>query len=212
MELETMTCVDLTLRGIGRDAVPEIAVRHVALRSAATAYTGVVYTTTGSSMLGSYIDFPGHILETDDGRRADTADLADFYRMDASVIHLDRADGSGGISAEELEKAFGGVPDTPVVILNALGARGPLDIAPRSVWLAMDAVEWLIRSKCRILVSDVYESRALEGVFLKLFRAGITAVCEPNRLHKLTAPKVKLTISFVKFPVTQIPCTLVAEF
>lgn len=207
-----MTCVDLTMRGIGRDAVPEIAERHVALRSAATAYTGVVYTTTGSSMLGSYIDFPGHILETDDGRRADNVDLAGFYRMEASVVRLDRPGGSGGIDAAELEEAYGGVPDTPVVIINALGARGPMDIDPRSVWLTMDAVEWLIRSKCRILVSDVYESKALEGVFLKLFRAGISTVCEPARLHELTARQVKLTISFVKFPVTQIPCTLVAEF
>ena len=207
-----MTCVDLTLRGIGRKTAPEIETRHVALRSAATAYTGVVYTTTSSSMVGSYIDFPGHILETDDGVRADNVDLADFYRMDASVIHLDRADGSGGIDAAELEKAFGGVPDTPVVILNALGARGPMDIAPRSVWLTMDAVDFLIRSKCRILVSDVYESKALEGVFLKLFRAGVSTVCEPDHLSQLTARKVKLTISFVKFPVTQIPCTLVAEF
>lgn len=207
-----MTCVDLTLRGIGRNTAPEIETRHVALRSAATAYTGVVYTTTGSSMLGSYIDFPGHILETDDGTRADNVDLADFYRMDASVIHLDRESGSGGIDAAELAAAFGGTPDMPVVILNALGARGPMDIDPRSVWLTMDAVEWLIQSRCRILVSDVYESKALEGVFLKLFRAGVSTVCEPARLHELTARQVKLTISFVKFPVTQIPCTLVAEF
>lgn len=207
-----MKCVDLTLPGIGRGVLPDITEKHVALRSAATAYTGVVYRISGSSMLGSYIDFPGHILETDDGRRAAGLDLADFYRMDASVIHLDRPGGSGGIDGRELEEAFGGVPDTPVVILNALGARGPMDIEPRSVWLTMDAVDYLIRSKCRVLVSDVYESKALEGVFLKLFQAGIATVCEPNRLHLLTEPRVKLTISFVKFDVTQIPCTLLAEF
>ena len=207
-----MKLVDLTHPLIGRAVQMRITPRQVPLRSDRTAYTGVIYDLQGDSMQGSYIDFPGHILETDDGQRGDTADLADFYRMDATVIRLDRPSGSGGVTADDLEQACGGMPETPVVIVNALGAREPMDIKFRSVWLTMDAVEWIIRCGCRILVSDVYESPALDGVFLRLFQAGVTAVCEPYRLHRLTASRVKLTIAFPKIPATQLSCALLAEF
>ena len=207
-----MTCIDLTFPHRGVRTATVIETRHVALKSPATAYTGVVYKFSHDSMQGSYIDFPGHILETDDGQRADSVDPADFYRMDASVIHLDRAHAPGGISAAALEAAHGGVPRTRAVIINALGAAGPMEIPERSVWLELGVVDWLKQVGCRLLVSDVYESTALEGIFLRLFRAGITAVCEPYDLHKLTVPVVKLTVGFVKLPVTQLPCTLLAEF
>ena len=78
--------------------------------------------------------------------------------------------------------------------------------------LELDAVEWLNKTPCKLLVSDVYESTALEGVFLKLFEGGIATICEPANLHKLTARKVKLTVLFSKMPITQLPCALAAEF
>ena len=143
-----MRAVDLTCPAISRHSPPEFRESRLELKSAATRYTGVIYDITANSMTGSYIDFPGHIAETDDGQRGDTADLADFYRMDATVIRLNRTE--GGISGADLEKACGGVPDTPAVIINALGELGPMDIRFRSVWLTMDAVEWLIGSKCRL--------------------------------------------------------------
>ncbi len=207
-----MTCIDLTYPYRGRARATDIQRREVPLKSNSTAYTGVVYQFSCDSMQGCYLDLPGHILETDDGRRADTVDRADFYRMEAAVIHLDRGRHPGGVTAAELEKAWGGVPHTPAVIINALGTLGPFDIPPRSVWLELDAVAWLKKTGCRLLVSDVYESRALEGVFLKLFEAGISAVCEPDNLSQLTAPVVRLTVLFPKMPVTQVPCAMVAEF
>ena len=163
-------------------------------------------------MMGSYIDFPGHIKETDDGVNGANADLADFTNMSAAVIHFDRAEQPGGITADDLEKAYGGVPDTHAVIINALGSVSSFDIPPRSVYLTLNAVEWLKKTPCKLLVSDIYESTALEGVFLKLFEAGISTVCEPANLHKLPSGKVKLTVHFAKIPITQLPCTLVAEF
>ena len=128
------------------------------------------------------------------------------------MIHLDRAQSPGGISAADLEEAYGGVPDTRAVIINALGSTGSFEIPPRSVYLELDAVEWLKKTPCKLLVSDVYESTALEGVFLKLFEGGIATVCEPANLHKLSARNVKLTVLFPKMPITQLPCALVAEF
>lgn len=207
-----MTYVDLTADFCGRKAKAEIVQREVPLKSDKTEYTGVVYNISTSTMMGSYIDFPGHIKETDDGVNAANLDLADFTGMSATVIHFDRANEPGGITAEDLEKACGGIPDTPAVIINALGSISSFDIPPRSVYLTLDAVEWLKKTPCRLLVSDIYESRALEGVFLKLFEGGISTVCEPANLHKLPSGKVKLTVHFAKIPITQLPCTLVAEF
>ena len=207
-----MAYADLTADFRGRKVEPEIVSREVPLKSDKTEYTGVVYNISTSTMMGSYIDFPGHIKETDDGVNGANCDLADFTGMSATVIHLDRAGEPGGVSAEDLEKACGGVPDTQAVIINALGSVGSFDIPPRSVYLTLDAVEWLKATPCRLLVSDIYESTALEGVFLKLFEAGISTVCEPANLHKLPSGKVKLTVHFAKIPITQLPCTLVAEY
>ena len=204
--------VDLTCPAtFNRHLTPECRESRWDLKSTATRYTGVVYDFRFNGMTGSYIDFPGHIAETDDGRRADNVDLADFYRMDATVIHLDRTERPGGITGAELEAVCGGVPNTPAVIVHAMGPMEPMDIKFRSVWLTMDAVEWLIAAKCGILVSDAYESPALEGVFLRLFQAGVIAVCEPYRLREIPE-RIKLTIGFMKLPATQIPCTLLAEF
>ena len=207
-----MSCVDLTAPFISRKRESAFQEKLVHLKSANTKYTGVVYDLNCSTMMGSYIDFPGHIRETDDNVTGATVDLSDFTGMDAAVIHLDRAHQPGGISAEDLEKAYGGVPDTPAVIINALGSVGSFDIPERSVYLQLDAIEWLKKTPCRLLVSDVYESTALEGVFLKLFAAGISTVCEPANLHKLPDGKVKLTVLFPKIPITQLPCAMVAEF
>ena len=207
-----MAYVDLTADFRGRKVLPEILQREVALKSDKTEYTGVVYNISTSTMMGSYIDFPGHIKETDDGVNGANSDLADFTNMSAAVIRFDRAGEPGGITAEDLENAYGGVPDTQAVIINALGCVSSFDIPPRSVYLTLDAVEWLKKTPCKVLVSDIYESTALEGVFLKLFEGGISTVCEPANLHKLPAGKVKLTVHFAKIPITQLPCTLVAEF
>lgn len=208
-----MAVVDLTFDFSG-DKSRKLAIkeRYVALKSDATAYTGVVYDVQCDSMQGTYLDLPGHIAETDDGQRADTLDLADFYQMEAAVIHLDRSQTPGGVTAADLEAAYGDKPDTQVVIINALGSCGVFGIPGRSVWLTLDAVEWLKSTPCKLLVSDIYESRALEGVFLQLFKGGISTVCAPDNLHKLTSRKVKLTVMFPKMAVTQVTCSLVAEF
>ena len=208
-----MPYVDLTAPFTAwNDSAANITSREVALKSERTKYTAVVYNLNTSTMMGSYIDFPGHIKETDTGVDGSNADLADFTRMDCAVIHFDRAHTPGGISAADLEAAYGGIPDTPAVIINALGSTASFDIPMRSVYLELDAVEWLKKTPCKLLVSDVYESTALEGVFLKLFEGGIATICEPANLHKLTASKVKLTVLFPKIPVTQLPCAMVAEF
>jgi len=188
----------------------KISLRRVPLRSQKTAYTGMVFDFPVNSMNGSYIDFPGHIAETDDGQRALTAPCEDFYRIPCTVIHLDRP--SGPVSADELDAAAGGPIATPAMLLNALGRYDCDQLPCRSTWLDDSAVAWIINSGIRLLVSDIYESPQLEGVFLKLFQAGVSTVCEPRRMAAVKGKCVLLTISFLRIPeVTQIPCQILAE-
>ena len=100
----------------------------------------------------------------------------------------------------------------PALVINALGDKEPFEIEFRTVYLDDSAVEWIINRKCKLLVSDIYESTALHGVFLKLFANGVTTVCDPVKLGKLPESEVLLTALFPLINVTQMPCRLVAEF
>lgn len=176
-------------------------------------YTGMVYHFTHNSMVGSYLDFPGHIKETDDGMDAENCPVEKLFRVAATVIHLNRASGSGGIHAEELAAACPQSISGGALILNALGKLRSDQMEHRSVFLFKDAVRWIIDTKIHLIVSDVYESRgAGEGVFPLLFEAGISTVCRPNHLHAIDRPHVKLTVLPVRWPrVTQLPCRVVVE-
>ncbi len=208
-----MAVVDLTWKFAGERYAPEIIRKDVHLKSGLTEYTGVVYDMKMDGMSGTYIDFPGHIAETDNGLYADNCPLDMVYRVPASVIHMDRESGSGAVSGSDLEMAFGGRVFTPALVINALGRKNPTDIENRTVYLDDSAVQWIIDSGCKLLVSDIYESVELHGVFLKIFQAGITAVCMPSNLYALAAKQVELTVLFAKMPqVTQLPCRMVAEF
>lgn len=205
------TVIDIT-RDFPENFETNVKITEVRLKSNATRYTGMVYDWPVHSMHGSYIDFPGHIKETDNGERADNFPHEKLYRTPCSVIRLNRKSGSGAVSAKDLEKAFGGVPDTPALVINALGEKEPDEVEKRSVFLEDSALDWIIASGARILVSDIYESQALHGVFLRLFKAGVSTVCEPRGLCRIKDRTVFLTVLFQKVPaVTQIPCRIIVE-
>jgi kynurenine formamidase len=208
-----MPIVDLTSDFRGERYAPEISRNEVHLKSGLTKYTGIVYDIKMDGMTGTYIDFPGHIAETDNGLCADNCPLDLIYRCPAGVIHLNCKSGDGAVGAEVLENAYHTDKGKAALIINALGELPPGGIDNRSVYLDDSAVQWIIDSGCKLLVSDIYESKALHGVFLKLFQAGITTVCIPANLHKLTAAEVELTVLFPKMPgITQLPCRMIAEF
>jgi kynurenine formamidase len=185
----------------------------VSLKSPGVEYTGVVYEFTMSSMAGTYLDLPGHIAETNDGQDAANYPLEKLYRRRAVVIRLDRQDNSGGVTATELARACQmKIRKGDALIVNALGNRQFYEINERSVFFELDAVEWIIEQGVELLVSDIYESKALAGVFYKLFQARISTVCLPVNLNRLTVLEIKLTV--LPLPVrgvTQIPCRVVAE-
>lgn len=205
--------VDLTRESAAEPGAFTAETRTVPLRSDKTSYTGVVYTLHADSMSGTYLDLPGHIRETDDGMTAANFPIENLYRVPATLIRLHRRSGSGAVSAAELADAAGSMPSTPALIINALGDLNPHDVAHRSVHLDAGAVDWIIANGCRLLVSDIYESPQIEGVFLKLFAAGISTLCEPVNLGQIASKKCRLTILFPKFPeLTQIPCRALAEW
>ncbi len=193
--------------------MPKTEVTEVLLQSADISYTGMVYDFSYNSMTGTYIDFPGHIKECDDGTDAGNYPVEKLYRQAADVIQLDRISNSGGVTADELKTALQS-PQTgnKILIINALGKLDSGAIERRSVFLNTSAVEWIISRGYEILVSDIYESRKLEGVFYKLFQAGIITICEPINLNKLQDQKVKISIFPLRHSgVTQLPCRVIAE-
>lgn len=210
-----MKIIDLTFEpGIEPGKFFKTTRKDVCLKSPGVQYTGVVYEFIMSSETGTYLDLPGHIAETDDGQDIANYPLEKLYRRRAVVIRLDRKDQSGGVTGAELEKVCKTeIKPGDALIVNALGNRQFYEIEYRSVFFELDAVDWIIAKKVELIVSDIYESVELNGVFYQFFKAGISAVCLPVNLNKLNVPEIKLTV--LPLPVrgvTQIPCRVVAEF
>lgn len=219
-----MTLTDLTLPlrsaepqwdepGQASRDVPTLHTRtwHIAARPAA--YQARVHYFTFWSMAGTYIDFPGHITETDNGLDAASVAATDLFRLDAAVVRLDRATLPGPVNAADLQAGCRCDQPTPGLLVNALGPCRFDDVPERSIYLSRDAVQWIVDRGTRLLVSDIYESDAdPQDVFRTLFRAGIAVVCYPAALGTLTASRVRLTALPLRIPgATQLPCRLLAE-
>lgn len=207
-----MRLVDLTLAMRGPGHPRSVArLQTVTIRKSMT-YVATKYDFEYDSLQGTYLDFPGHVVETEDGADAGNYPLSKLAGVPAAVLHLDRTDGSGAVSEDELKAVCPPLAGCGAMIINALGPRRFDEIVERSVWLATDAVEWISRTGIHLLVSDIYESQPLHGVFLKLFAAHILTVCYPIKLHLLTRPYVRLWTLPLRIPgVNQIPCRAFAE-
>ncbi len=207
-----MKLVDLTLPMHGPGHPRAVARLETVTISRSMTYVATRYDFVHDSMQGTYLDFPGHVLETDDGTDADNYPLARLAGVRAAVLHLNKSNGSGAVSADELERVCPPLSGCEAMILNALGMLRFDEIEERSVWLATDAVEWICRTGIHLLVSDIYESPPLHGVFLKLFAARILTVCYPINLHLLTLPHVRVWALPMRVPgVNQLPCRVFAE-
>ena len=210
-----MTLVDLTLPiTTASTGQPAALPEKWAIAAGDLSYTANVYQFSHDSMAGTYIDFPGHIEHTHDGKDASTYPLEKLYRLSSQVIRLDREDGSGLVSAKELAQASNDDGGTAhALVINALGDRRFDEIRYRSVYLGREAVDWIIGQGIHLLVSDIYESDdAPQCVFPALFGAGISTICNPVNLHLLRGRRIRITALPLRFPtVTQLPCRLLAE-
>ena len=176
------------------------------------AFRGVCYRMTVKGMLGTYLDFPGHIEEFDDGCHAGNAPIEDLAMLETTVIHLDPARHAREVTAAELDAAGVEVKGT-ALILHALGLKSladfPRDQAP---YLDRSAIEWLIARRIRVIASDVYEKFPdQQGVFVELFRHGIWTVCEPVNLRLLTQSHCRTCVIPLRMTgLTQLPCRFFA--
>lgn len=177
-------------------------------------YRAVEHRFAFTSTDGTYIDFPGHIKEADDGLRSENCPLEKLYRVKSAVIRLDRESGSGAVSADDLAAAAPDLRGCGGMVINALGRRRFDQISNRSVWLTPDAGEWIVSTGIYLFVSDIYErDPGLTGIFAILFKGGVSTICCPGHLHMLTSPHVLLTALPPRFGGgTQVPCRVVAEF
>lgn len=209
-----MKLVDLTLPiQQCEDKSPAVEPQVIPLQCGGAPYEAVIYQFHHDSMAGTYIDFPGHIVQTDNGLSAANYPPEHLYRVRAGVIRLERGDGSGGISAQELMDAAPDLTGCNALVINALGSTRFDAIVYRSVYLLREAAEWIASTGIRLFVSDVYESTTLgEGVFPLFFSKGICTVCHPINLDRLDQPYATLTVLAPRFPgVTQLPCRIIAE-
>lgn len=209
-----MNVIDLTMPVTLADKTSSIKTEEWKLSGLnGSSYTGIVHEFKYSSMSGTYIDFPGHIKETDDGMDAMNCPVDKFLRIESAVIHLSKESGSGAVSAEELKSACRFEKNIRALVINALGPKRFDEIESRSVFLDDSALDWIISLGIELLVSDIYESPALHGAFLRLFQKRISTVCCPVNLHLLDVPDVKLSCFFIPHEsAVQLPCRLIAEF
>lgn len=177
-------------------------------------YTALIHHLDLWSMSGTYLDFPGHLKETHDGRHASNYPLEKLFRVKTAVIHLNRRSGSGAIPKEELAEACPPMRGAGALIVNALGSRRFDQIAKQSVYLSRESVEWIGGWGIHLFVSDVYESaRDPQNVFHRLFSRGISTVCCPVNLARLKTSHALLTVLPLKVPgAMQVPCRILAEW
>jgi hypothetical protein len=86
-----MKLIDLTLPVARSETV--FTPKRLFISGTGGDYTAIVYDYHHSGMVSTYIDFPGHIEHLNDGTDAANCALEKLYRVAATVIHLDCADG-----------------------------------------------------------------------------------------------------------------------
>lgn len=172
-------------------------------------YNGIIHTFTLSSMSGTYIDFPGHIDEFKDGFNAENYPIEKLFMVDTTVIRLNRKGRDREITARELEET-GIKVDTRCLLIDA-GWEKAWD-SKDVFFYGKDAIDYLISQPIHLFISDVYENHSQpRGIFVKLFKAGISCVCIPANLKKISKTKIKICALPLKIPgAVQLPCRLLA--
>lgn len=174
-------------------------------------YHAFVHNFNLSSMDGTYIDFPGHIKEFDDGFDASNYPDKKLFMVDATLLRLDRRNKEREIHVEELESTNVKI-DTPAVIVDS-GWNQILKKDQNEIYFfGKDAIQWFVSKKIYLFVSDVYENhKEPRGIFVEFFKAGILTVCNPSNLHRIKKQKLKICVFPLKIKgATQVPCRVLA--
>jgi len=192
---------------LSRKITEGISPRFVPLEIEGKKYQGVIYDLTLSSMSGTYIDFPGHIAEFDNGLDATNYPWEDLFLVETTVLHLDRQGRKREIEVSELTEYR---VSTPGLLINT-GWKGEI-FDPDVYFYSKQAIDWIVQKKIRLFLSDVYENHARpQGIFVELFKADVATVCLPTNLDRITRPVVKICVlPLCLAGATQVPCRVLA--
>ena len=175
-------------------------------------YKGVIYDFPLSSMSGTYLDFPGHIEEFDDGKNAANYPLKKLFLVETTVIKLRRKGMPREIDGKELEET-GITVKTPGLLIKVddWNLASPEGIA-QVPFYGKSAISWVVSKRINLFISNVYENHAdRQGIFGEFFRAGIACVCIPANLDRITRERIKICAIPLKIPgAVQLPCRLIA--
>lgn len=175
-------------------------------------YKGIIHNFTLSSMSGTYIDFPGHIKEFDDGFDAGNYPVEKLFMVDATLIRLNRKGSAREISAEELQSTGIRKIGTGCLIIDTGWEQVHHRDTEGIYFYGKDAIKWIISQPIHLFISDVYENHSEpRGIFVELFKAGISTVCLPVNLWKISQKKIKVCVFPLRVPgAVQVPCRLFA--
>lgn len=201
-----MEIIDLT-----KEITEDFETRLVDIKFSGKTYHAPVHNFQLSSMSGTYIDFPGHIREFDDGFDSSNYPVEKLFMVDATLLRLNRAGKDREIHREELESCSVEI-DTPAVIVDSGWNNSGKKNQDEIYFFGKDAIQWFISKKIYLFVSDVYENhKEPRGIFVEFFKAGILTVCNPCNLHKIREQKLKLCVFPLKIPgAVQLPCRVIA--
>ncbi|HRU05685.1 MAG TPA: cyclase family protein [Candidatus Brocadiia bacterium] len=207
-----MRVIDLTRSITFPAAVADKRDYNIPLSIRGEKYTALCHRFDMDGMSGTYIDFPGHIAEFDNGQHAGNAPLEDLFVLDGTVIHLDRKGRGREVTAEEL-RATGVKVKGQALLIHALGHQDCAQVDEATIpYFGPSAIQWIVSHPLRLFASDIYEKRPdLQGVFPELFRRGVCTVCMPANLDQLTQTYVRFCAIPARMEgVVQAPCRFFA--
>lgn len=203
-----MRIIDLTREIVFPGERGQVENYHVPLPVQGRSFTALCHTMHINGEIGTYIDFPGHIVEYDDGVHAGNCPVEDLFMLDTALIRLDREGLGREVTADELESAGAGVKGD-VLIVHALGTRDCTEFGIEDIpYFGPGAIRWIADKRFRIFASDIYEDKTdMKGIFPELFKRGRATVCLPTNLHEIRETYLKSCIIPVRMAgIVQLPC------
>ena len=200
--------IDLTLTFNHTDFPSSIETYNVSLDIEGESYNAACYKFANDGMCGTYVDFPGHLVEFDDGTHAGNYPMEKLFMVPATFLRLNLQAGQREITIADLEAARTEIKGE-MAILHALGDKNFYDYTPETIpYLKKETFEWFIGKGIRLFASDVYENKcSYEGIFPAFFKNRITCVCYPVNLQAISSTYLHACVVPLKVDnVVQLPC------
>ena len=203
-----MRIVDLTHKIVFPSPEADKEDYHIPLSIKGRAYKALCHKLRCDGMSGTYLDFPGHVVETDDGLHAGNCPLEDLFMLPATFLRLNREGKGREVTADALEAA-GAEVRGKALIVHALGDRGFFDYTNDTIpFFGDSAVGWILDKGVKVFASDIYENKLdPRGIFTELFAAGTAAVCCPVNLQAVRATYLRVCVVPLRMEgAVQLPC------